>query len=75
METIERTRTTKSGNDIERLRAQNALLLAAIASASAAMTAAPNWHEAHRNAHKTLQVALGKVDVATQAQVPPLRTA
>lgn len=73
METTERTRTEKTTSDIDRLRAQNALLLAAIASASAAMTAAPSWHEAHRSAHKTLQVALGKVDAATKAQVPPPR--
>jgi hypothetical protein len=81
METIERTRSNtpsnagKPANEVERLRAQNAILLAAIASASAAMTSAPNWHEMHRSAHKVLQVALNHVDAAPKLEVPPRKLA
>ena len=78
METIERTRThdhtpaKKSASEVERLRAQNAILLAAIASATAAMSAAPSWHEMHRSAQKVLRVALNEVG-GTERQQPPVR--
>ncbi|ATE61151.1 hypothetical protein CCZ27_15480 [Thauera sinica] len=79
MEAIERTRThdrTPAGRvagEIERLRAQNAALLAAIASANAAMTAAPSWHEMHRTAQKVLRAALAEAGAAQRPQTPVRR--
>ncbi|TAH51514.1 MAG: hypothetical protein EYC67_01585 [Betaproteobacteria bacterium] len=79
MESIERTRTcdqtpaAKSASEVERLRKQNAILLAAIASASAAMTAAPSWHEMHRSAQKVLRVALDEAGAAERPQAPVRR--
>lgn len=41
--------------EIERLRAQNAILIDAINAAAALMASAPAWHEMHREAIEQLQ--------------------
>lgn len=80
MKTIERTRAhdrhpTDSVGEVERLRAQNAMLLAAIASANAAMAAAPSWHEMHRTAQKMLRTALNEAATGSRPQLPQRRLA
>ena len=42
-------------DEIERLRAQNGVLLTAINAASALMASAPAWHQMHREAIAELQ--------------------
>ena len=42
-------------DEIERMRAQNAVLTDAITAASALMTSAPAWHAMHREAIAELQ--------------------
>lgn len=42
-------------DEIERLRAQNAILIDGITAASALMASAPAWHEMHREAVAELQ--------------------
>ena len=42
-------------NEIERLRAQNAILIDAIKAAAALMASAPAWHQMHRDAIEQLQ--------------------
>lgn len=79
METIERTRNhdplpaASAASEVARLRAQNAMLLAAIASANAALAAAPSWHEMHRTAQKVLRTALNEAGAACRPQVPVRR--
>ena len=81
MKTIERTRCNDHHaaanvvGEVERLRAQNAMLLAAIASANAAMAAAPSWHEMHRTAQKMLRTALNEAGSTSRPQLPPRRLA
>lgn len=45
----------EAADEIERLRAQNAVLLTAINAASALMASAPAWHAMHREAIEQLQ--------------------
>lgn len=42
-------------DEIERLRAQNAILIDAITAAAALMASAPAWHAMHREAIEQLQ--------------------
>jgi hypothetical protein len=68
MKTIDRMRMAQGTSDedntleIERLRAQNAILMQSIATANAAMTSAPSWHEMHRSAQQALQAAMNALE-------------
>lgn len=74
MNITEQTRTGQTGAEaenaleIDRLRAQNAVLLQSIATANAAMTSAPSWHEMHRSAQQALQAAMKALDALKQQQ-------
>ena len=81
MKAIERTHahdrhpTASLAGEVERLRAQNAMLLAALASANAAMSAAPSWHEMHRTAQKMLRTALNEAGTGSRPHLPQRRLA
>lgn len=81
MQTIERTRNkdhstnTHASGELARLRAENAMLLTAVASANAALTAAPSWHEGHRTVQRLLRNALDRVCGRTRPKIPVRRVA
>ena len=49
-------------DEVERLRAQNAVLIDAISAVSALMAFAPAWHQMHREAHAELQKVKKEID-------------
>ena len=68
MKTIDRMRMAQGASDedsaleIERLRAQNAILMQSIATANAAMTSAQRWHEMHRSAQQAVEAAVNGLE-------------